>query len=86
MIDQQGAEVEDSLVFASFGNALGQFDPSYQDLHPGRQFTQTEGLGHVIVATELKAEHFVGFFATGGEHKDRRDAVLGPDLAQDIHA
>ena len=44
---------------------------SQQCLDPGLQLPGAEGLGQVVVGTDFKADHTVGFVRARGQHDDR---------------
>ncbi len=43
--------------------------------HASDELTWTERLGHVVVGTQLEADHLVGLVIAGGEHDDRDPGV-----------
>ena len=51
--------------------------------HPSHQLAHREGLGHVVVGSELEPGDLVRLGVLGGEHDDR-DVRRGPDLAAHI--
>jgi hypothetical protein len=53
--------------------------------HPAEQLADREGLGDVIVGTDLEADHLVDLSVLCGQQDDRHRAV-GADLATEIEA
>lgn len=53
---------------------------------PQHQFPGGEGLGDVVVGTDLEPEHPVGLLTERGEHDHRQVGQLPPDPAADLEA
>jgi len=52
----------------------------------GEQFARVEGLGQVVVGTDLEADDAVHILDLGREHDDRRQVVGGTQAAADRQA
>ena len=55
------------------------------DVHPGDEFARAEGLGDVIVAADLEAQHAIDFVVARGEKQDRNVRGLS-DFPADVQA
>ena len=66
------------------GSGLGGVaGPAQHRPDPGRQLGRAEGLGDVVVGTQLEPEHPVHLLAARGQHDHRRPRGL-PDPAEDV--
>lgn len=67
-----------SSIFSGTGAAQDGFNP-------GEQLLDIEGLGQVVVGSQLQAFHFIRIFHLGGEHNDGYRGKL-PDAAAKLVA
>ncbi len=51
---------------------------------PGQQLSRPEGLGDVVVGSDLQAEHDVDLVVFGAEDDHRHPMPRPPDLAADV--
>ena len=72
---------------AAFNEKLAVLLPSSENaFHAGREFGDVEGLGEVVVGTEVEAGHLVVERVLGRDDDDAGLLVRGFQLAQDVEA
>lgn len=66
-IDPHFAERDFLGQVRGLGAGLGA---TQEGMHAGEEFTQAEGLGHIVIGPEFEAHHFVDLLSLRGEHED----------------
>lgn len=53
-----------------------------QALHPCEQFARVEGLGHIVVRTDLQSDHLVNIVAAAGHENDADGRIARPQVTR----
>ena len=85
-IQPQVVELNDAL--GALGSSRGGLAAAQHRFDAGHHFLGVKGLDHVVVGTQLQAQHFIKGLALGGEHHHRGVACLADAAAhfQAVHA
>ena len=79
-----GAKSAAASFRVSLGCCLPGFPPAQHRSDARQKFSQTEGLGDVVVGAKFQSNHPVDFVATMTGGDDHGDIGVGPDLAEQI--
>ena len=82
-VDRQIASAQQIGVSSRRELAIG---PAHMGANSGEQFTQPEGLGHVVVSAHLQPQHLVDLVALRGEDDDRLAQAGLAHLAAEVKA